>query len=82
MIKTTVINEVIILLNKTDMDGNPLDNVIQLNIVDKIDDPDDDLLPISRARTEYINKYTDGELTDITMHDELVQTICNAVWAD
>ena len=42
-----------------------------------IDDPDDDELPIVTMVHFQINQ---GD--DISTHDPLVQTICNAVWSD
>lgn len=42
-----------------------------------IDDPDDDELPVVTTTFFQINK---GD--DVSGHDPLVQTICNAVWAD
>lgn len=56
-----------------------------------IDDPNDDLLPAVSNQVVHLVKETtttDDEgvetvtPTDISSHDDLVQTICNAVWAD
>jgi hypothetical protein len=58
-----------------------------------IDDPNDDLLPAVSNQVIHLQKETttpdvenEGEtittVTDISNHDPLVQTICNAVWAD
>lgn len=56
-----------------------------------IDDPDDDLLPTTTSQVLELKKNTYGvdedgiptvTPTDISNHDPLVQTICNAVWAD
>jgi hypothetical protein len=56
-----------------------------------IDDPNDDLLPAVSNQVVHLVKETstadeDGvetvTPTDISSHDALVQTICNAVWAD
>lgn len=56
-----------------------------------IDDPNDDLLPAVSNQVVHLVKETtttdeDGNETvtptDISSHDALVQTICNAVWAD
>jgi hypothetical protein len=55
-----------------------------------LDDPDDNELPIVSNKNITLSKYTytqtDGdditELTDISEEDSMVQTICNAVWAD
>ena len=55
-----------------------------------VDDPNDDLLPAVSNQVVHLVKETtttdeDGNETvtptDISNHDELVQTICNAVWA-
>lgn len=56
-----------------------------------IDDPNDDLLPATSNQVVHLNPNTmtvDDEgvettvATDVSSHDELVQTICNAVWKD
>lgn len=56
-----------------------------------VDDPNDDLLPAVSNQVVHLVKETtttdeDGNETvtptDISNHDPLVQTICNAVWAD
>lgn len=56
-----------------------------------IDDPNDDLLPATSTQVMHLVKEittADEEgvetvtPTDISSHDALVQTICNAVWAD
>ena len=57
------------------------------------DDTEDADLPVSSIKTVYINAMTDEQIdengdviepvaTDISKHDPLVQTICNAVWAE
>jgi hypothetical protein len=56
-----------------------------------IDDPNDDLLPAVSNQVVHLNPTTvsvDEEgvettvATDVSSHDELVQTICTAVWAE
>ena len=56
-----------------------------------VDDPDDDLLPATSNQVIHLEKEIvsvdeDGNetttVTDVSGHDPLVQTICNAVWAD
>lgn len=56
-----------------------------------IDDPNDDLLPAVSNQVVHLNPTAvtvDDEgvettvATDVSDHDPLVQTICNAVWAD
>lgn len=56
-----------------------------------IDDPNDDLLPAVSNQVVHLNKdavSVDDEgvettvVTDVSNHDPLVQTICEAVWAD
>ena len=56
-----------------------------------IDDPNDDLLPAVSNQVVHLNPTTvtlDDQgvetttATDVSGHDPLVQTICNAVWAD
>ena len=56
-----------------------------------IDDPNDDLLPAVSNQVIHLQKETmsmDEEgnetttATDVSGHDPLVQTICNAVWTD
>lgn len=56
-----------------------------------VDDPNDDLLPAVSNQVIHLEKETvsvDDEgnetttATDVSGHDPLVQTICNAVWAE
>lgn len=56
-----------------------------------VDDPNDDLLPATSNQVIHFEKETvsvdeDGNetttVTDVSGHDPLVQTICNAVWAE
>lgn len=56
-----------------------------------VDDPNDDLLPATSNQVVHLEKETvsvdeDGNetttVTDVSGHDPLVQTICNAVWAE
>ena len=56
-----------------------------------VDDPNDELLPAVSNQVVHLEKETtttdeDGNETvtptDISNHEALVQTICNAVWAD
>ena len=56
-----------------------------------IDDPNDDLLPAVSNQVVHLNPTAvtvDDEgaettaATDVSAHDELVQTICTAVWAE
>lgn len=56
-----------------------------------VDDPNDDLLPAVSNQVIHLQKETtsvdeDGNetttVTDVSGHDPLVQTICNAVWAE
>jgi hypothetical protein len=56
-----------------------------------IDDPNDDLLPavsnqVAHLQKETVTRDEDGNettvITDVSNHDPLVQTICNAVWAE
>lgn len=56
-----------------------------------IDDPNDDLLPAVSNQVVHLNKdavSVDDEgvettvVTDVSNHDPLVQTICEAIWAD
>lgn len=56
-----------------------------------VDDPNDDLLPAVSNQVIHLQKETvsvdeDGNetttVTDVSGHDQLVQTICNAVWAE
>lgn len=56
-----------------------------------VDDPNDDLLPAVSNQVIHLQKETvsvDEEgnetttVTDISGHDPLVQTICNAVWVE
>ena len=55
------------------------------------DDTEDDQLPVVTQKQLYLEKQTvsvdeDGNetttVTDVSGHDPLVQTICNAVWAE
>jgi hypothetical protein len=56
-----------------------------------VDDPNDDLLPAVSNQVIHLQKETvtvdeDGNettvVTDVSNHDPLVQTICNAVWGE
>jgi hypothetical protein len=56
-----------------------------------VDDPNDNLLPAVSNQVIHLNKETvsvdeDGNetttATDVSDHDELVQTICSAIWAE
>jgi hypothetical protein len=56
-----------------------------------IDDPNDNLLPAVSNQVVHLNQTTttvDDEgvetttATDVSGHDPLVQTICNAVWSE
>ena len=56
-----------------------------------IDDPNDDLLPATSNQVVHLNPTAvtvDDEgvettvATDVSAHDELVQTICTAIWAE
>ncbi len=66
------------------------DKLINVAYEYNFDDTEDDQLPISTIKTMTLRKYElshDGNdyvetLTDITSHDQLVQTICNAVWSE
>ena len=49
---------------------------------DSFDDSSDDTLPVTSTRVINLQKFDDeGNATDVTSHDSLVQTICTAVWA-
>ena len=50
---------------------------------DSMDDPEDAELPIVATRVKHLNKFVedDGDATDVSGEDALVQTICTAVWA-
>ena len=67
------------------------DNRVMVVYEITIDDPNDDLLPAISTQVVHINRLTastDEEgnetitNTDISSHDPMVQTICNAVWAE
>lgn len=68
------------------------DNSVTVDVtyVITLDDPNDSELPITTNKHVTLSKYNyiqtdDGEvteLTDISNEDVLVQTICNAVWAE
>ena len=56
-----------------------------------VDDPNDNLLPATSNQVVHLQKETvsvdeDGNetttVTDVSGHDPLVQTICNAVWSE
>ncbi len=50
---------------------------------DSMDDPEDADLPIIATRVKHLNKFVvdDGDATDVSGEDALVQTICTAIWA-
>ena len=46
-----------------------------------IDDPDDDQLPVQSTKVVNLNSVdSNGDATDVTAHDQIVQDICAAVW--
>jgi hypothetical protein len=67
------------------------DNRVMVVYEITIDDPNDDLLPAVSNQVVHLSPTTmtvDDEgvettvATDVSSHDELVQTICTAVWAE
>mgnify|MGYP001104514383 CR=1 FL=1 len=67
------------------------DNRVMVVYEITIDDPNDNLLPAVSNQVVHLNPTTmtvddDGVettvVTDVSSHDELVQTICTAVWAE
>lgn len=50
---------------------------------DVIDDADDADLPVTATRVKHLNKFVEdeGEATDVSGEDALVQTICTAIWS-
>jgi hypothetical protein len=67
------------------------DNRVMVVYEITIDDPNDNLLPATSNQVVHLNPTTmtvdeDGVettvATDVSSHDELVQTICTAVWAE
>ena len=70
--------------------GSTADKSLLITEQIKIDDPDDDLLPVVQRKSRRIEKYTstdvgDGvfedQLTDVSGESQLVQDICALVWA-
>ena len=51
--------------------------------VDTFDDSSDDDLPVSTSKTKHLTKFVEdgGAATDYSKEDELVKTICAAIWA-
>ena len=61
---------------------NPSDTM-QLIYTDTFDDPNDDQLPVVTKRTVDIPRYdSEGNSTDLTGYEQVVQDIAAAVWTD
>ena len=50
---------------------------------DSMDDPEDADLPIIATRVKHLNKFVvdDGDATDVSGEDALVQSVCGAIWS-
>ena len=50
---------------------------------DTLDDSTDDDLPVTATRVKHLSKYQsdDGDATDYSGEDALVQTVCGAIWS-
>ena len=50
---------------------------------DTFDDSSDDDLPVTATKVKHLNKFVQdgGDATDYSGEDELVKTICGAIWA-
>jgi hypothetical protein len=48
-----------------------------------LDDPDDDSLPLQTSSSTYYDKLdSEGNATDMSSTETIVQTVATAVWAD
>jgi len=76
----------IILGNNPDSVHLNTDAIVQISFIDRIDDPDDDDLPMEKRGKRILTRYTtadDGTKTptDISGEEQWIQDICAAVWA-
>lgn len=61
---------------------NAAHETLMVCYLDSFDDSEDDTLPVTSSRVVHIQKFdNEGNATDVTSEDSLVQTICTAVWA-
>lgn len=64
-----------------DQDGD-LPPVINVRIAISVDDPDDADLPVVTDQVKKLKKFDEnGDLTDVSGEDQLVQDIAAAIWA-
>lgn len=86
MTKTRLNSEVrIILGNNPDAVHSNTEAIVQIQYIDRIDDPDDDDLPLDKRGKRSLVRYTvaqDGTqtATDISGEEQWIQDICAAVW--
>lgn len=77
LIKERTLNQVNTTPSNIDVYGNENGVRVEVLYTYRFDDTEDDQLPLITQKTTILYK---GD--DISNHDELVQTICNAVWAE
>lgn len=75
----------IILGNNPDSVHTNTDAIVQILYIDRIDDPDDDDLPVDKVGRRILTKYVTAEngtqsLRDVSDEDQWIQDICAAVW--
>ena len=75
----------IILGNNPDSVHTNTDAIVQIRYIDRIDDPDDDDLPVDKVASRNLTKYLTAEdgtqsLRDVSGEEQWIQDICAAVW--
>lgn len=75
----------IILGNNPDSVHTNTDAIVQIRYIDRIDDPDDDDLPVDKVVRRNLTKYLTAEdgtqsLRDVSGEEQWIQDICAAVW--
>ena len=84
--KTTILKNIVIspAINAADTDNNSGWPKVVLKYTDTFTDPDDITLPITQDRSKVLYKFSNeenGDLTDFSEENELIQSICTAIWS-
>ena len=61
---------------------NAAHETLMVCYLDSFDDSTDDTLPITSSRVVHLQKFdSEGDATDVSSHDTLVQSICTTLWS-
>ncbi len=61
---------------------NAAHETLMVCYLDSFDDSGDDTLPVTTNRVIHLTKFdNEGNATDVSTQDTLVQTICTALWS-